>query len=404
MDQKATLKARYQAKARAGVCHHCSRPAAPGKTICEFHSAARKTDRARRRGRGQCTSCWRPAIPGLRVCEVCRAKNVAKAKKARDKRKTAGLCANGCGKPVQPGKAHCVGCAAKTTANRTAARSARAGAGMCRRCTRGLPVLPGRKICTHCAEQALRDAREREQRLAGEGLCSQCGNRPGRPYCDACKAKRQPWGRRSGERRRKRLTEFGLCAVCGVQPRLPHTSRCADCATAESARLYGYSASADDRRRLWESQGGRCPITLVPIDSFADELDHNHATGAIRGILKTRANLAIGQFNDDPALVLAAAEYLEKGGIVSALGWGPEFKPSRRGYRLGTPLDPGRPKRDGQLRLQYRISLADHQRLWSLQQGRCAICHRPLPAEEEGKRVAHVDHRHDESRGVRGIL
>lgn len=40
-------------------------------------------------------------------------------------------------------------------------------------------------------------------------------------------------------------------------------------------------------------------------------IDHDHVTGAFRGLLCTRCNLAIGQFDDDPQLLLKAIGYLE---------------------------------------------------------------------------------------------
>jgi hypothetical protein len=40
-------------------------------------------------------------------------------------------------------------------------------------------------------------------------------------------------------------------------------------------------------------------------------VDHNHATGEIRGLLCQACNHAIGKFKDKPELCRKAADYLE---------------------------------------------------------------------------------------------
>jgi hypothetical protein len=75
-----------------------------------------------------------------------------------------------------------------------------------------------------------------------------------------------------------------------------------------------YSVELERYEEMWTAQEGACRICSGGLlsrskDSFAS-VDHCHQTGRVRGLLCHRCNLAIGQFGDDPALLLRAAEYL----------------------------------------------------------------------------------------------
>jgi hypothetical protein len=55
------------------------------------------------------------------------------------------------------------------------------------------------------------------------------------------------------------------------------------------------------------SQDGLCAICY---EEPATDLDHDHATGELRGMLCKRCNLALGLFDDDPERLRFAAEYV----------------------------------------------------------------------------------------------
>lgn len=73
-------------------------------------------------------------------------------------------------------------------------------------------------------------------------------------------------------------------------------------------RTHGLTPAAYDQ--MVRDQDGRCPICGdAPRRLY---VDHNHRTGALRGLLCDVCNRAIGQLRDDPVVLRRAAEYLEK--------------------------------------------------------------------------------------------
>ncbi|MFE9660328.1 endonuclease domain-containing protein [Streptomyces sp. NPDC005955] len=83
--------------------------------------------------------------------------------------------------------------------------------------------------------------------------------------------------------------------------------------TSRSARLRAtYGLTAEDYRRLYEAQGGKCAICLETRKANL-AVDHCHKTNAVRGLLCARCNgalLARGA-RDRPDVLRRAADYLE---------------------------------------------------------------------------------------------
>ena len=59
------------------------------------------------------------------------------------------------------------------------------------------------------------------------------------------------------------------------------------------------------------AQGGRCAICGEAPDT-GPQVDHDHATGAVRGVLCTPCNTGLGHFRDSGERLLSAAAYLAK--------------------------------------------------------------------------------------------
>jgi hypothetical protein len=140
-------------------------------------------------------------------------------------------------------------------------------------------------------------------------LCA-CGQRKkrGNPrFCEECWLSRQPSSvqTEAAEARRELVPEHmrrgrvspdkwppgrRWCAGCQTFVRLSDCteSRCRACASAsrhagDVMRTYGIDEAT--YRALWAAQGGRCYICQRRIVSKRPAVDHDHATGEVRGLL-----------------------------------------------------------------------------------------------------------------------
>jgi hypothetical protein len=84
-------------------------------------------------------------------------------------------------------------------------------------------------------------------------------------------------------------------------------------------RTYGITLAEYDA--IHETQHGRCAICQRPETQVGGRLgnaplrlvvDHDHATGAVRGLLCSSCNQGIGYFKHDPTLLTAAIAYLHR--------------------------------------------------------------------------------------------
>lgn len=72
-----------------------------------------------------------------------------------------------------------------------------------------------------------------------------------------------------------------------------------------------YGLADGEYEALLDKQGGVCAICRKP-PTLGKQLwvDHDHASGEVRGLLHAKCNTAIGLLCDDPQLLQAAREYL----------------------------------------------------------------------------------------------
>jgi hypothetical protein len=125
----------------------------------------------------------------------------------------------------------------------------------------------------------------------------------------------------------------GWCAKCGDAPRINKSCYCRVCWNAYQneykKRLYRtnpvyrgkamarnrqrlYGMSEDRYTELWAQQGGVCAICLQADEKKGLGVDHNHETGAIRGLLCPQCNGAIGMLQERPDLMQRAVDYISR--------------------------------------------------------------------------------------------
>lgn len=89
---------------------------------------------------------------------------------------------------------------------------------------------------------------------------------------------------------------------------------------SRQSRLYRYGLTENDYQDLLKKQNGVCAICGRESngrkskfdDTIKLHVDHDHATGKVRGLLCTKCNMAIGGFDENISIIKKAIQYLEE--------------------------------------------------------------------------------------------
>lgn len=179
---------------------------------------------------------------------------------------------------------------------------------------------------------------------AKTAVCKICGPIPlwvdpkgkRRPKCSVGHAQYLARRRACGERERRKVprkfcrvvqvdkeTLTGVCAKCGPVPVKPRnfgkfftcmTSWDKTLSLACTAHDHGLTRkeTADFINRVGVCQNPGCGRVLEGPGNRTDQghVDHDHATGAIRGVLCNACNHALGMVHDSPEVLVGLVEYL----------------------------------------------------------------------------------------------
>ena len=137
-------------------------------------------------------------------------------------------------------------------------------------------------------------------------LCSRCGQRPKLPshysYCRLCLTEYgRAWNERNPEKTKEYSRRYRLSGKGKVVNR--------------RYNLRKFGLTIKDYDAILDQQGGGCAACgSKNHDGRGNRLavDHDHETNTVRGLLCVKCNRALGLVNDDPQILRALAEYMEK--------------------------------------------------------------------------------------------
>lgn len=103
------------------------------------------------------------------------------------------------------------------------------------------------------------------------------------------------------------------CPVClaqfvNISDRVP-PKYCSKSCKQDAGRLALYSIDANKFRELISRHGNMCGICGSEEKLF---IDHNHETGLVRGLLCSKCNFGIGNFNESIPAMIKAIQYLQE--------------------------------------------------------------------------------------------
>lgn len=169
------------------------------------------------------------------------------------------------------------------------------------------------KRCNHCGETKSLDEfyGDRKAKDGRRPECKACNLAGGarkyaanpQPYIDRVKK----WQQENPERLNAYRREYRQRPERKAADRAGHLKR-------------KYGISLADYERMFEAQGGVCAICgEARPEERTLHVDHDHATGVIRGLLCFRCNNALGDFREEYELFRRAADYLDRDEELGAL-------------------------------------------------------------------------------------
>jgi hypothetical protein len=163
--------------------------------------------------------------------------------------------------------------------------------------------------CLHCTQWTAKNKSHCRNRK--EALCVECTLEVAR--CSACgevKSRDQFYAARSRVR-----GIMAYCKVCSVgkQTAYLQKQRQDNPDFFRNRNLkFSHRITLAERHAMFEAQDGCCAICRTPEGEGRLHVDHHHESGRIRALLCHGCNKGIGFLKENPAVIRAAADYVEE--------------------------------------------------------------------------------------------
>lgn len=165
-----------------------------------------------------------------------------------------------------------------------------------------------KKRCTRC-----------KRALPVDEFVSSKNRRDGKhPWCRACtRALQKKWLQKPGVRERVRAyqREWSRSPEVRQKHAVYQKSPAGKRVKWRTKIKAKYGLTETDYLGMLAKQAGACAVCRSRFASSKQtHVDHCHKTGRVRGILCGHCNRALGEAKDDPRILRALADYLEKAG------------------------------------------------------------------------------------------
>lgn len=184
----------------------------------------------------------------------------------------------------------------------------------------------GAMYCSKRCDDNARSARKRAARGFVAEECEHCGTslradrRIDARFCSAKCSQDRRNARIVARRLASKAAVPRACFGCGdnIPPERPANALyCSEACKITSRRHEAYGLTKAELGVLL-AQHARCAICqAVDWGVKGPQVDHDHATGRVRGVLCNNCNNGLGRFKDDPGLLRAAIVYLEGARVPS---------------------------------------------------------------------------------------